>query len=72
MPSVFSTSSTVLASNADLFHACASASSGFSQPAATSSVKSVTPPPDLSQSLRVVPILDLLEATPPFDPGAPA
>ena len=56
-PSAFMTSSSVFASNAFLFHACASASPGCRNPAAASSVNSVTPPPVLSTSLRCMSIV---------------
>ena len=45
-PSALTVSSSVLPSNAALFHAAAAASGG-SQPAAASSVSSVAAPPDL-------------------------
>ena len=44
-PSAFIVSSSVFASKALLFHACACALPGTSQPAAASSASSVTPPP---------------------------
>ena len=54
-PIAFIVSSIVFASNAALFQAsAASASPGFSHPAAATSVSSVTPPPVFNTCLRPV------------------
>ena len=52
-PSAFIVSAMLLVSKAALFHDWAAASPGLSQPAAATSVSSVTPPPDFNTCLRV-------------------